>query len=422
MSSSSTSDDCNSRHFSWLMKSCFPDPRPNPITTLHYSPPRATTNTKTTVSSLPNDLLVEILSRVSQTSLPAVSSVCRRWSELIDSDEFYKLRRQRGLLRFGVFVVSFNDYGLLGGSYEVGHDSYWRMTSLMGNATGYDDGVMCSYNGLSSHARLAAIGRWVYIIGKTTMLRCDAWTGLVINRAKMSVLRKKFAAAVVNGKVYVAGGSTRTSAVEEYDPKRNLWRVVSHAPRMRYGCIGAAMDGVLYVIGGLKIGGVCNDAPSRAAAGSGVHVYASSMDLYNVEARRWLRSRSIPGGGCVVAACSCRDSIYILASHAVELSFWKFHGNRRVGFGEWCRLKSPPLPTQVRLDGTVRFSCVGMGKKVVLIQVMGCIDDLLRRSGRSSRGVKDALVLVYDSDDGEWSRGADLPDVVRRAACVCVEW
>ncbi|GJW59483.1 F-box/kelch-repeat protein [Tanacetum coccineum] len=309
------------------------------------------------------------------------------------------------------------------------------------------------------------------------------------------------------GKVYVAGGSTRTSAVEEYDPKRNLWRVVSHAPRMRYGCIGAAMDGVLYVIGGLKIGGVCNDAPSRAAAGSGVHVYASSMDLYNVEARRWLRSRSIPGGGsvvaaliartcwfwrsgvgfkespapnpsrldgtvrvfslcwvgkkvvliqvmgciddllrrsgrssrgvkdalvlvydsddgewsrgadlpdvvrraacvcvesipgggCVVAACSCRDSIYILASHAVELSFWKFHGNRRVGFGEWCRLKSPPLPTQVRLDGTVR-------------------------SGRSSRGVKDALVLVYDSDDGEWSRGADLPDVVRRAACVCVEW
>ncbi|PWA72543.1 galactose oxidase/kelch repeat superfamily protein [Artemisia annua] len=337
-----------------------------------------------------------------------------RWSELIDSDEFYKLRRQRGLLRFGVFVVSFNDYGLLGASYEVGHDSYWRMTSLTGDA----------YDGLSSHARLAAIGRWVYIIGKTAMLRCDAWTGVVMNRAKMSVLRKKFAAAVVNGKLYVAGGSTRTSAVEEYDPKRNLWRVVCHAPRMRYGCVGTAVDGVLYVIGGLRIGGVCNDAPSRAASGSGVHVYASSMDLYDVEARRWLRSRSIPGGGCVVAACSCRDSIYILASHAVELSFWKFHGSRRVGFGfgEWCRLKSPPLPTQVRLDGTVRFSCVGVGEKVVLIQVMGCIDDLLRRSGRSTRGVTDALVLVYDTRDGEWSRGVDMPDVVRRAACACVEW
>ncbi|GKA81602.1 F-box/kelch-repeat protein [Tanacetum coccineum] len=243
-----------------------------------------------------------------------ITSHSRRWSELIDSDEFYKLRRQRGLLRFSVFVVSFNDYGLLGGSYEVGHDSYWRMTSLMGNATGYDDG--------------------------TTMLRCDAWTGLVINRAKMSVLRKKFAAAVVNGKVYVAGGSTRTSAVEEYDPKEFM-ALVYHAPRNAirvYRC----GDGWCFVYG-------------------------------------WF-------GGVVLS------------------------------------LKSPPLPTQVRLDGTVRFSCVGMGKKVVLIQVMGCIDDLLRRSGRSSRGVKDALVLVYDSDDGKWSRGADLPDVVRRAACVCVEW
>lgn len=250
------------------------------------------------------------------------------------------------------------------------------------------------------------------------MLRCDSWTGALTPRSKMLVLRKKFAVAVIAGKIYVAGGSTRTAAVEEYDPNRNAWRVVCHAPRMRYGCVGAAVDGVLYVIGGLKIG---------TADGTGAHVYASSMDLYDVEARRWLRSRAVPGGGCVVAACSSGDHIYILASHAVELSFWRFHGSRKmehhhVNFGEWCRLKSPPLPTQIQLDGSLRFSCVGVGEKVVLIQIMGCIDDLLRRSGRSSRGVKDALVLVYDSGSGEWSRGADLPDVIRRAACVCVEW
>lgn len=254
------------------------------------------------------------------------------------------------------------------------------------------------------------------------MLRCDTWTGIVIPRSKMSVFRKKFAVAVVAGKVYVAGGSTRTAAVEEYDPGTDSWRVVCHAPRMRYGCIGAAINCVFYVIGGLKIGG--GGDGTRAAAGGGANVnYASSMDLYDVEARRWLRSRAVPSGGCVVAACSSGDCVYILASHAVELSFWRFNGSRkRVGFGEWCRLNSPPLPTQVRLDGTVRFSCVGVEEKVVLIQIMGCIDDLLRRSGRSTRGVKEALVLVYDSGNGEWSRGADLPDVVRRAACVCVEW
>lgn len=253
----------------------------------------------------------------------------------------------------------------------------------------------------------------------------------------MLVPRKKFAAAVVDGKLYVGGGASRTSsAVEEYDPERNTWSVVSHASRIRYGCIGAAVDGIFYVIGGLKIGTstTSNQAMSRAASGPGAHVYASSMDLYDVEARVWLRSRVVPGGGCVVAACAAGDHLYVLASHAVDLSFWRFSGSRRHnnarggvsggggGFGEWCRMKSPPMPAQVRLDSTVRFSCVGIGEdKVVLIQVMGCIDDLLRRSGRSTRGMKDALVLVYDSAAEEWSRGPDLPEVIQRAACVCVE-
>ena len=161
------------------------------------------------------------------------------------------------------------------------------------------------------------------------------------------------------------------------------------------------------------------------------------MDLYDVEARVWLRSRAVPGGGCVVAACSAAGHVFVLASHAVELSFWKFDARRKktttqnnnnsstavtnAGFGEWCRLKSPPLPAQVRLDSTVRFSCVGVENIVVLVQVTGCIDDLLRRSGRSLRGLRDGLVLVYNSVGGEWSRGADLPEVIRRAACVCVE-
>nr|XP_043611902.1 F-box/kelch-repeat protein At5g26960 [Erigeron canadensis] len=416
----SSSENCNSRHFSWLTKSCFPDSRQyNPSHQLHYPPHRPTS-----LSSLPDDILVEIISRVPRSSLPSISVVCRRWSYLIDFSQFYSLRRHRGLLHFAVFVLSFSDSGFIAATYELANHTRWTTTttSLSCRTSGYND-----VGGLSSHARLAAIGRWVYVIGKTSMLRCDAWTGTVIPRSKMSVLRKKFAVAVVSGKIYVAGGSSRTAVVEEYDPERNSWRVVCHAPRMRYGCIGAAVDGVMYVIGGLKIGGACNDdtrVGARASASGGAHVYASSMDLYDVAARRWLRTRAVPGGGCVVAACAYGDYVYVLASHAVELSFWRFNGCRGAGFGEWSRLKSPPLPTQVRLDGTVRFSCVGVGDdKVVLIQIMGCIDDLLRRSGRSIRGVKEALVLVYDSTgDGEWSRGPDLPDLVRRAACACVEW
>ena len=55
---------------------------------------------------------------------------------------------------------------------------------------------------------------------------------------------------------------------------------------------------------------------------------------------------------------------------------------------------------------------------MVLVQVKGCIDDLLQRSGRSLRGLREGLVLVYDSIGGVWSRGPDLPEVIRRAAWI----
>nr|POE89704.1 f-box/kelch-repeat protein [Quercus suber] len=58
------------------------------------------------------------------------------------------------------------------------------------------------------------------------------------------------------------------------------------------------------------------------------HVYASLMDLYDVEARAWLRSRAVSGKGCIVAASYAARHVYILANHAVELSF-----REQSGFG-----------------------------------------------------------------------------------------
>ncbi|KAI9114567.1 hypothetical protein K1719_014265 [Acacia pycnantha] len=197
--------------------------------------------------------------------------------------------------------------------------------------------------------------------------------------------------------------------------------------RRRYGCIGASVDGVFFIIGGLRIGaaGEGNEF-SRATGGAEAHAaYASSMDLFDVDARVWLRSRAVPGGGCVVAGCAAAGNVYVLTSHAVELSFWKFDARRKSSnrggggsFGEWCRIKSPPFPAQVRMDTRMRFSCIGMGDKVMLIQVNGwCVDEMMR----SGRSVREGMVLIYDCGGGDWSRVADLPEVFRRAAYVGVE-
>lgn len=279
---------------------------------------------------------------------------------------------------------------------------------------------------LSHWRAVVAVGRQIYILGLDVMLLYDPWTATLAQKLPTIFPRKKFAAAVVSGKVYVAGGSSRAAAMEEYDPETDEWRVVVNAPRRRYGCFGASVDGVFYMIGGLKVAAASSfDAPSRAETGSNdALTYARSMDLYDVEAGRWLRSRSVPGGGCVVAACSAGGYLFMLASHALELSFWRFDARRRGGtFGEWRRIRSPPLPAQVRVVGSdVRFRCVGVAEnKVVLVQATGCIDDLLRRCGRSERGLRDGLVLVYDGGVEKWRRGADLPELVRRATCACAE-
>ncbi|PSR86758.1 F-box/kelch-repeat protein [Actinidia chinensis var. chinensis] len=430
------SESCSSRHFSWLTKSCFPNPQhhhhlnqPQPHHTAllhrhtHKSQPQNPHHHQSSLSSLPEDLLLECLSRVPHSALSSIPLVCRRWAHLLDSSAFHDLRRLHGRLRRTLFAVAVTESGLHTASHRIGHDSSWKTASFLPQ----DDFVFSPgmFHALFSHSRLLAIDRKIYIIGRTAMIRCDTWTGTVGPKSAMIFPRKKFAASVVAGKIYVAGGATRTSAVEEYDPCSDSWRVVSDAPRRRYGCIGTSVDGVFYVIGGLKIGS-SGDETSRAS-GAEARVYASSMDLYDVAAGGWLRSRAVPGGGCVVAACAAEGHVYVLTSHAVELSFWRFNARRAPrgtsggGFGEWRRMKSPPLPAQVRFDSTVRFSCVGVEDKVVVVQVMGCIDDLLRRGGRSTRGVKEALVLVYDTAAGEWSRGPDLPEVIRRAACVCVE-
>ncbi|PON74134.1 BTB-kelch protein [Parasponia andersonii] len=432
------SESCNSRHFSWLMKSCFPNPNDNSTTVVSSLAPKSSSSfnpdhasAATTIISLPDDILLDCLSRVPTHSIPHLSLVCRRWSRLLLSPIFSDLRRLHGLLRPTLFALSASDSALFAATLRIeidpsdtsdDNENEWRVSAFL------PDDVVSAVgdHGFPSHARLSAVGPRIYMIGRNATLRYDTWTRTVTARSPMKFSRKKFAAAAVSGKIYVAGGGPRTTAVEEYDPEEDKWRVVANASRSRYGCIGASVDGVFYVIGGLKLGASGNTDLSRAASAE-AHVYASSMDLYDVEASAWLRSRAVPGGGCVVAACAAAGFVYVLASHAVELSFWRFDARRKIGsgsggvFGEWCRIRSPPLPAQVRVDSTVRFSCAGVGDKVVLVQVSGCIDDLLRRSGRSVRGLKEGLVMVYDTVAGEWSRAADLPELIRRAACVCVE-
>jgi N-acetylneuraminic acid mutarotase len=90
--------------------------------------------------------------------------------------------------------------------------------------------------------------------------RTDTWT----TKAPLLTGRTDLAAAVIGNKIYAVGGfgdsndwatNSGTWALEEYDPKTNIWTKKSPLPTPRKGLRAVAIDGKLYAIGGRAING-----------------------------------------------------------------------------------------------------------------------------------------------------------------------
>ncbi|KAJ3679277.1 hypothetical protein LUZ60_017288 [Juncus effusus] len=388
-------EGCNSRSLSLLLKPCIPSSSDDPRR--HFTTPSPLPR-PASISALPDDLLLEILSRA--PSLPSLPLVCRRFRSLINSGSFACLRRRRGLVTESLLAVSVSsDLSSLYCAklcFNSGEEAPTFQTSTFPFSS--------LPSGSFSHAQAASIGRFVYLIGRGATLRFDAWTGSVAVRAATLFPRKKFALAAINGRIYIAGGSSRTSAIEEYDPDSDTWRIITNAPFKRYGCVGAAGNGIFYIAGGLKISNSQNTLSAHACAGS--------VDQYCIASNAWVRTdrvhgpSTLPGGGCIVAICAIKDDLFILASHAgPEISFWRRNG------GKWERLEKPPVERGlVRVRVRVSCEAVAERKVVALVEV--------RERGRE-RG--EVAVLVYDVLGAKWSCGPGLPRTVSHTCCVCVE-
>ena len=81
----------------------------------------------------------------------------------------------------------------------------------------------------------------------------NAWT----TKAPMPTARERFAIAAVNGVIYVFGGLVadatfvkKTASVEAYDAATNTWSVKTPLPTARDSLASAAIGGIVYVMGG----------------------------------------------------------------------------------------------------------------------------------------------------------------------------
>eukprot|EP00249_Psilotum_nudum_P007999 c20970_g1_i1 orf=382-1662(+) len=381
------------------------------------------------LASVPDDVLLECLSRLPRESLPSSMTVCQKWRSLLKSAEYYEHREKVGRLESLLFVFG-------GGGTELAsavcykRREGWESSllfsprALLGNEWLLDCHVA---DHALLHAQPAVVKHRIFILAvspcpswKNENHDCtivyDVWTKSIERKSPMLCPRKKFACCVISNRIFVAGGSRRGDSsrnaimdAEEYNPERNEWTPIANMPRKRYGCLGAAVDGIFYVIGGLKFGSIVGLSAKP-------YTYVGSMDSFNPKTNTWQKTRFLPMGGCVIACTVVASCIYMLSNHAVELSFWKYNTVN----DSWTKIKPPPIPSPLRLDNRLKFSCVTVGTAVYIIQVSGSIDDILRRSGRQGRGLKEGLVLIYDTFLEEWSRGPNLPFVKAGASCAVV--
>ncbi|XP_002970115.2 F-box/kelch-repeat protein At5g26960 [Selaginella moellendorffii] len=364
------------------------------------------------MASLPDDLLVECLARVPRGSIRQCAMVCRHWRTIVQSDLYYRARGKLRMLESFVVVFGGIGSGLSSATYSQS-TGQWQAGLLFPDNHDHDHDTSSSDHTFI-HAQSAVLQHRILVLGATLAGDCtmvyDTWRRTVARAAPMLLPRKKFACCVIGDRVYVAGGASRCRAsrdivmheAEVYDPELDTWRRLPDMRHRRYGCIGAAVDGIFYVIGGIR-------RP---------YAYLSSMDCFDPRVNAWLKSRPLPiGGGCVISCTVVGSCIYMLSSHAVELSFWRYDTRGQA----WSRINLPPIPSPLRIDNLLKFSCVTVGSAVHIIQVGGCIDDLLRRGGRNPRGLREGLVLVYDTRGQEWSKAPHLPDMRNGAVCAVVQ-
>ncbi len=156
------------------------------------------------------------------------------------------------------------------------------------------------------HTHVAAVGGKLYLIGgevdgassgRPHRYVADVWmhdpaVGGWVPRAPMPTARSGGGKAVIDGKIYVAGGRPPGGAAfEVYDPATDTWERLPDMPTQRNHLAMVAIGGKIYVAGG------------RTGPGAGAE-RVDVLEIYDPATRRWSRGASLPAprGGVTGAA------------------------------------------------------------------------------------------------------------------------
>lgn len=163
------------------------------------------------------------------------------------------------------------------------------------------------------HTMAAAVGGVLYVIGGEvsltgvanqgiyldTVYAFDPATGAWTQKASMPTARSAGATAVVDGKIYVAGGRPpRGHDFAVYDPAADAWTVLPDLPTPRNHLAAAALNGKVYVVGGRFGGGVGSEM-------------TDVVEVYDPASAIWSRAAPMPAPRAGINGLAARGCLYV---------------------------------------------------------------------------------------------------------------
>ncbi len=200
------------------------------------------------------------------------------------------------------------------------------------------------------HAMAAGVGGRLYVIGGEfdgagtgrpevyldTVYELDPRAGTWRKRASMPTARSAGGVAVIDGKIYVAGGRPpRGADFALYDPAADKWSILPELPTGRNHLAVGAVGGKVYVAGG-RFGGGFNSEKTAA------------LEIYDPAAMRWRPGRLMPSRRGGVAGVVANGCLYVIGGEGNTTdSRGLFDQNEAYDpqTNSWRRLAPMPTPT-----------------------------------------------------------------------------
>ncbi|MCO5556913.1 hypothetical protein L7F22_010468 [Adiantum nelumboides] len=233
------------------------------------------------IPSLPLDVALDCLHRVSLHSLSTLQQVCSSWRALSSSPSFYHSRQSKGYTDHHACIIQAISspagktpvYGI--SIYDEKHNMWDHLPPIPDLPNGLP--LFCSCVAVGT--KIVVLGGWdpsswsvltsVYIYDFTqSRWRCGT---------AMPNARSFFACAEIGGKVVVAGGhdgnKNALKSAEMYDVVSDMWESLPDMSQERDECKAACFEGKLVVLSGF-----CTDSQGQFMAS------AESLDLGE---RKW---------------------------------------------------------------------------------------------------------------------------------------